>query len=732
MQVTAAGTPAAAGDPVYATSALRAFVERAAAENRAPPITLAGYTAAVESELAMIVRDSLGRELVGQVEQLAVSAEWDRSGLYDLHVVGYRSQTLGAPYSALTFTKTWTVPTLYGNRLTIGMNAGRPRQRDSTSVRRRAERATAASRDTSRDPFVAVHPLSPDRDRFYRFSGGDTVAILYSGGRSIRVVRVRVEAVRGPRSNFDAFVGEMHFDADRHQLVRMRGRIIAVRPDDTPLVVRALGARAAAYIEFENAEVDGRYWLPAFQRSEFQAQLGAFGVTRPIYRIVSRFRDYKVRASPMTVAHPDSAVPVRMSPTRARLTFAARDTISAYSGWANDLGRLNGSVSSGDFDDLAPDVWKTTGRPRMDFFPRHFNEVVRYNRVEGLFTGAAGTLQFRDLVPGLAARGNLGVGWADHAVRGGAALTLARQPWTLGARVDRALASTNDFESEMDPGLSVLPLLSGVDDIDYVDRWTAALSATRIVHSVKRAVLVAEAAAVRDETATARLRNSVLYPGTPFRSNRGARSGSYARARATMEYHPDVTGASLAPGIGARLRYEIAHGDLRWQRAELRVAARRYWRGLALASRVDGGVIVSDDPPPQSLYELGGGLSLPAYGYKEFAGDRAALGRALLAYQLPVLRAPVRVARFVFPGLSPGIGTGVQSGWAEASTDPARRALLALGGDGITSVSRPTERVRATLDARITVLSGAIGAGLARPIDHAGRWKPFFVWGASF
>jgi len=58
--------------------------------------------------------------------------------------------------------------------------------------------------------------------------------------------------------------------------------------------------------------------------------------------------------------------------------------------------------------------------------------------------------------------------------------------------------------------------------------------------------------------------------------------------------------------------------------------------------------------------------------------------------------------------------------------------MLALGGDGITPLSIPTDRVRATADFRFTLLSGAIGAGMARPIDHAARWRPFFVWGAAF
>jgi len=125
------------------------------------------------------------------------------------------------------------------------------------------------------------------------------------------------------------------------------------------------------------------------------------------------------------------------------------------------------------------------------------------------------------------------------------------------------------------------------------------------------------------------------------------------------------------------------------------------------------------------MYELGGARDLPSYDYKEFGGDRAAIGRGLVAYHFPVLRTPIRLNGIVLPGISPGIGAGAQGGWAEASSPAARSALVLLG-------SNPTQRIRASADFRLTLLAGAIGAGFARPIDEQGPWKPFFVWGAAF
>ena len=710
-----------AADSAYATPALRDFIARAAVQNRAPPLSLTGYNATVETELALILRDSLGREMVGQIEQLAASAEWERNGRYELHVVGFRSQSIGAPYSPLTFTRMYTVPTLYGNRLVIGMNDGITySRRDTNAARKRLQRDTAAGRDR----FRAIHPLAIDRDAFYRFTGGDTVATLYSRGRAIRLVRVEVEPLKHPTSNFAAFVGELDFDADRHQLVRMRGRLEHVTNEKDPLFVRSTGAVAIAFMEFENAEINGKYWLPNYQRSEFQAQMGLLGDVRPIYRIVSRFRNYDLHTNGDTMVTLSEMGADSIPRTRSKLTFASRDSVSRYGEWQENLGAASGRVGSDDFVDLAPDVWRPTGKPRFDYWPRRLEDVFRYNRVEGLFTGLAGSVRFRDVAPGLSARALAGFAWEEQTIRGAASVSLARGHWIHGARLERTLVNTADFAPALESGLSIGPLFGGVDDNDYVDRWTGALSITRIVGHIDRAILGTEVAYSRDVPEQSRLRIGVF--GTePFRPNRVAMRGDYARAMTTLEWHPKVTGETLAPGFGARVIYEVARGDLDWQRVEGRVAMRRFWHGIVLASRVDAGAVFGAVLPPQTLYELGGPDELPSYEYKEFGGDHAALGRAFAAYHFPILRTPLRLGGLVLPGISPGVGTGVQSGWTEASSPAARSALLLLG-------SIPSQRIRATADVRLTVLSGAIGAGFARPIDQQGPWKPFFVWGAAF
>jgi hypothetical protein len=379
----------------YSSPALEAFIAAAAVANRAPPLALLRYGALVESELSLLVRDTLGRERVAQVEQVAMDAAWRRAAEYDLRVVGYRSQTVGVPYSALSIARSWTVPYLYGDRLTLGVDVGQI----GSSAKQRTGGADS-SRESGADTLHAVHPLATDRARYYRYSGGDTVVVLHSRARAIPILRVRVapyldSVPAGER--IGAFDGEIDFDAERHEIVRMRGQFVASAGTRGRRFSfgRLPGVVAVAYVEFVNAEVDGQYWLPSFQRSEFQATFAPLGAERSIFRLVSRFRDMNATAGfASTDSEPADSARVaggRRSSLnfRRRLSFAPSDSVSGYGQWAEPLGTATGKVSASDFDDLAPDAWRVTGAPRFDVAPTKLEEVFRFNRVEGAYTGIA-------------------------------------------------------------------------------------------------------------------------------------------------------------------------------------------------------------------------------------------------------------------------------------------------------------------------------------------------------
>ena len=121
FQLQTAALRPVADTATYATPALERLVADASARNQRVPPSLGGYRASVESEISLGFLDALaGREKTTSVEQVASSLAWERTGEFEQHVTGYRSQTLGPQFATLGFFRSaWAVPSLYGNRLAL-------------------------------------------------------------------------------------------------------------------------------------------------------------------------------------------------------------------------------------------------------------------------------------------------------------------------------------------------------------------------------------------------------------------------------------------------------------------------------------------------------------------------------------------------------------------------------------------------------------------------------------
>src|SRR5689334_11318562 len=155
-------TPAA---PAIADSAaLAALIADAARVNSQIPERLRAYRARIETEMSIVVLDSGGRERTTQIEQIASDVRWRAPDRYDQRVVGYRSQSIGPTFSLMSFFGGWTIPTLYGNRLQLGVTSSDDPNRVVNAARQ----------------SLAIHPLALNRDQYYRFEGGDTAVTLYS------------------------------------------------------------------------------------------------------------------------------------------------------------------------------------------------------------------------------------------------------------------------------------------------------------------------------------------------------------------------------------------------------------------------------------------------------------------------------------------------------------------------------------------------------------------------
>jgi hypothetical protein len=301
---------------------------------------------------------------------------------------------------------------------------------------------------------------------------------------------------------------------------------------------------------------------------------------------------------------------------------------------------------------------------------------------------------------------------------------------TTGLRVERALAHTNDFQPPLTYGSTLSALFGSADDFDYLDRRTATLFLSRTYGPQRRSLFRIEAGPGTDHAVEQNVSKGLyVAEGQGFRPNRGIREGDYIRSAVSLEINPQVSGLFVDRGLGLTVQYERADGDLRWQRLEVRTAARRELGPFQLYARGDAGTLLGT-PAPQALFELGGDLGLSAYDYKEFAGDRAALVRAVIGYTFPILRAPIRLpSLLILPGLAPGIAAGIHGGWAEISGPKAQQAILELGGatdiEGNPTIPlpRPTDGMRASAEFLVTFFSGALAFGVTRPIDQAGSWK---------
>jgi hypothetical protein len=714
-------TPALAAAQNYSSPALATLVADAAARNRFPP-ALTAYRADVETEISLVLRRADGTEAVGSVEQVASTLRWTRTGLYDQRINGHRMQQLGVNVSVLSGFRTgWLNPTLYGNRL-------RTRQAEPTDSSRssRARPRNIAPADTA----PVVHPLAADRDAWYAYTGGDTLVTMRVGTREIPIVRVQVQ----PRDDITAagslFRGEMHLDASRGTLVRLRGAfepVGAATQRSVGLIAR-LASRLTdgrAFIDYENGERDQAFWLPTTQRIELQVAAPNVSEGRAVVRIVSRFRNLQVNDTvidPALIARADAD----SQRVRRRLSFAPPDTLRAFSDWGFALGQISDGLHADDFDAVGPDRWRAVGLPRFDWGVQNGADLLRVNRVEGVYTGFGARLALRDLAPGTVVRATAGYAWSEGAVRGRVEVQRDRGPWRYMIRAGRGLDITNDFRNPLDSGSALGPL-TGLDEYDYVDRRFAGVQAQRTI-GARQWVWRVESGMANDRAAAANLANSPIG-GVDFRLNRHVDEGTYWRNALTVSWRPDGSAEFLRPGWSARLYAEHGAGDLDFTRLEARLTARRALGPFTAIARGDVGALLGSSLPTQQLFELGRSQGLPGYEYKAFAGTRAAVARTLLLWTGPWLREPTRAGRsLILPPVAPGASIGLQTGFASAPGTAARAAVARLGAVAdSTGVPVPVSRVsdgwRSSVSAGLRFFSGSVFVGGAQPLERGEKWR---------
>ncbi len=695
-------------DSTYSSEALRALVARASESNRRIPQALGGYHALVESEVSLLLNKPDGTEgavagtaaasseSAAQIEQFEIRADWDRTGKYEQEVVGYRIRQLVPMISVLSMLRRpWTAPTLYGNRLSF-IFSGPPALR---------------TQDSTRVGLLAVHPFALDRDEYYRFTGGDTVAQMRIGERTLNIVRVHVEPVESG-NHAVVFSGDVLLDQATAEIIRMRGsiRLESAAGEHAPArLLRALAQlRDVAYIDFENGEREGRFWLPLRQRLEYQVMTG-LTEARVAIRIQSSWRDIDVavRSDTTVVAESDTARALSYT-----LHFAPKDSLEKWNNWRSDLGTMTAETSARDFDDVAPIAMRPGGAPQWRWQARSFSDFLRYDRVEGLYTGLAGLYDFRDAAPGVSVRGILGYAWFERAAKGGIEATVVRGPWVTSLVAERQLASTNAFQSNVSGAGNFIGGLFGSEDFDWVDRRFAAFGITRELGTSHSSAMRLEVGYGTDNGFSNELTHGLIAGA--FRPNQPVDAGSYTRSGVSLEVGRNVLNSPISSGLGYTLSYQRGDGTLNWQKTELQSLAQKMVGRFVFATRVDAAYVAGSNIPSQQVIEIGGVEGLPGYSYKQFAGNEAVIARSTVVWLLPYFAAPIHIGSIVIPGVSPQPQIGLFTG-ITAATPEAQPVLNRLG-------YVTTDGWRSTLDLRMRFFGGTFSVGAARAIDHNGGW----------
>lgn len=687
-------------------------------------LTPGGYTATIETETSTLARREGRIEGASLIEQSSSEARWSSDGVFQQHVTGSRSFPNAIPLSKLALLRIgWIAPTLVGERLQVISRTG-PGDTgfDETLVGPLA-------------PEIVVHPLASDRDKYYRYSGGETINRMVDG-ISRPVIAIGVTPIVEQRSEETLFDGEMELDPETRALVRLFGRLVVVGRVKRGGLLSIDLQPTVTLVDLINQKLSDGSWVPLAQRFEIQAvssRVIGHGAAR---RVLSRF----YAAAP--IQRREGMLAISASTSGYLLTSATGDSLRRFDGWFAPAGQATDSVSQSDFNRFRPASQQPTGPPTFAVQGFHRGDFVRFNRVEGLFTGLSGVVRLRDRAPGVYLRASGGYAWSEKTGRGSAGLGWNLRRWSLDGGVARTLEVTNEFRNQFDNPTTAA--LIGRDSWDYVDHRSAGITATRAIRDASGSILRFEAARVSDRQVQRHLTKSLF--GSTFRENRNITPGSYWRTRALLDWNPDVSPLFALDGIGFQASVENGTGDLDYTRVEGRVVVRKSFNRVFFIAKLQGGALLSDTPPPQQLFELGGSVGLPGYEYKEFAGTRSALFRVRLSYPLAMLDVPFRIGSGItLPSLAPAISIGYQTGFADATTPAALAAVRALGDrhpeDGKTFVdpepppqpaSVPISRPVGSVDIRIGFFGDALAVGLARAIQRGRKTRLVLAFGRQF
>ncbi len=338
---------------------------------------------------------------------------------------------------------------------------------------------------------------------------------------------------------------------------------------------------------------------------------------------------------------------------------------------------------------------------------------------------------------GFAVGGTAGRAWSEGTFRGGVFAEWAAPRWRASAVAERSLETVNRLSETPRRGDWASAAIVSIDDFDYVDRRTYGLQLERDL-ALARGRFVVGAGIASDHGVATSATRGLFESDSGFRANRPIDPGSYGIVSLSATLYPDVSTESIRPGWTASARLDFGSGELDWTRAEAIVGWRLMRRRLVSTGRIDGGLVESSRVPLQQLFAIGGEGDVLGFDYKEFGGDRAAIGRTSLRYSLPLLERPFRIPftgspRTRLPAIAPTLAIGVRSVWTDASSPSTLDALARFGTHAATGIlaTRPTRGAPAAASAGFLLFGGSVFLGWSRRLDSDSPWTFTFSRGSA-
>lgn len=511
------------------------------------------------------------------------------------------------------------------------------------------------------DPEGFSYPLREGGEADYTYAIGDTTRIGLPGGRTIRIVALRITP---RRASWKLMSGTLWFDAETFGLVRaafrparpfeMRRDLAADDLNDVPKYINARGE--VKFITLEYGLFENRWWMPRYVAIEATGSMGSWlnvpfrlervygdyeveGGTPP--NLASTFRPAgRVRPSRRTPAH--DGVPLQDS-TRGRWESDSNLTVVVPKDSASLLNSpqlgppilaMGDLISESEIRGLADAIGALPDRPwenRVEL-PSGLSAVLahaRYNRVEALSLGAHAGVDFGRLrLDGLGR-----IGLADGVANGELGLireTPSRR-WTLGGY--RRLAAANPDAHPLGVVNSALALFAGRDDGEYFRSLGTEFTigsvnggwGGRLYYEQQRP------ASVETSTSLPHLFDSDQRFRSNILADRAVQGGALLTVRGSKVMSRSFT-------LGAETTVEGATGDFDFGKAAMTVRGFVTPGGpiagaITLAAGTTRGMV-----PIQSRFYLGGTGSLRGYAGGVLAGDAYWLGRVEVGNALPAAR----------------------------------------------------------------------------------------------